>query len=146
MCAFRFLIYILLFILLLLTLQASFGYNKSRKYGAFNLFPIKIESFTQTNTELNARENLNKNMFCYSFPDECKKQQKVTFSLENDTIDGAENFPSVDGKKKEMRSMFMFANNRCSPKCCPSEYTCGHGCLCLTDTQKCWLNRHGISK
>lgn len=34
------------------------------------------------------------------------------------------------------QSMFILANNVCSPACCPSTFSCSGGCVCLTDTQK----------
>lgn len=34
------------------------------------------------------------------------------------------------------QSMFIFANNKCDPSCCPSPYSCDKGCVCLTDEQK----------
>lgn len=28
-------------------------------------------------------------------------------------------------------SMFYFARHRCAPECCPSPYSCSHGCVCF---------------
>lgn len=50
--------------------------------------------------------------------------------------------PSVDGKDGP-RSMFLMSFNKCDPSCCPSTYSCGGGCVCLTDDQKNFLGTRG---
>ena len=106
------------------------------------------ESFKEGSKELkesnkNKKESLSDRMHCYNFPDDIKCKTKEIFDTK--TIDGAEFLPSVDGSNK-ITSMAMLSHNKCDPKCCPSQFTCGSGCLCLTKKQKCWLNNHGISK
>jgi len=32
--------------------------------------------------------------------------------------------------------MFLFKDNKCSPACCPSTYSCNGGCVCTTQQQK----------
>lgn len=51
--------------------------------------------------------------------------------------------PPVDGKKGSPRSKFMFAYNQCRPECCPSTYSCDHGCVCTSAAQRRWLERRG---
>ena len=94
-------------------------------------------------TEKRNKESLSDRMQCYNFPDNIKCKDKEIF--DTNTIDGSEFLPSVDGSN-DIRSMALLSHNKCDPKCCPSQFTCGSGCLCLTKKQKCWLNNHGISK
>lgn len=54
--------------------------------------------------------------------------------------------PSVDGTKDGPKSMFMFSHNVCSPGCCPSTYSCDHGCVCTTKNQREYLSRGGVMK
>ena len=35
----------------------------------------------------------------------------------------------------------IFSENECKPECCPSQYSCDRGCICLTENQKKYLNR-----
>lgn len=39
-------------------------------------------------------------------------------------------------------SMFLFANNKTSPACCPSSYTSDHGCVCVTPQQVNFISRY----
>lgn len=54
--------------------------------------------------------------------------------------------PSVDGTKNGPKSMFMFSHNVCHPGCCPSTYSCDHGCVCTTKEQQEYISRKGIMK
>ena len=54
--------------------------------------------------------------------------------------------PSIDGKKDSKRSMFMFSHNVCHPGCCPSTYSCDHGCVCTNKNQREYLGNHGAMK
>ena len=54
--------------------------------------------------------------------------------------------PSIDGKKGSKRSMFMFSHNVCHPGCCPSTYSCDHGCVCTNKDQREYLGNHGAMK
>jgi hypothetical protein len=36
-------------------------------------------------------------------------------------------------QKLPKNSMFYFANYKCSPECCPSPYSCDHGCVCFSN-------------
>ena len=38
-------------------------------------------------------------------------------------------------KPSKQKQMFMFANNRCSPDCCPEIYSSSCGCVCKTQDQ-----------
>jgi hypothetical protein len=57
-----------------------------------------------------------------------------------------ESNPSVDGKKDGKKSMFMFAHNVCHPGCCPSDYSCDHGCVCTNKEQRDYISRGGAMK
>lgn len=39
--------------------------------------------------------------------------------------------------------MFMFADNQFKPECCPSTYTTGSGCACITQEQVTYINERG---
>ena len=54
--------------------------------------------------------------------------------------------PSVDGTDKTPNSMFMFSHNKCSPGCCPSTYSCDHGCVCTTTNQRNFIRNSGVSR
>jgi len=51
--------------------------------------------------------------------------------------------PSVDGTQDAPKSKFMFAYNQCRPECCPSTYSCDHGCVCTTEQQRKFLQQRG---
>jgi len=51
--------------------------------------------------------------------------------------------PPVDGKKGSAKKMFMFANNRSSPNCCPSTYSTSTGCVCTTENQRDFIASRG---
>jgi hypothetical protein len=53
-----------------------------------------------------------------------------------------DNYPSVDGKSS-VKSMFIFKNNKCSPGCCPSLFSCDNGCVCDTKEQNDYLDSRG---
>lgn len=57
-----------------------------------------------------------------------------------------QNYPSIDGKKGSKKSMFMFSHNVCHPGCCPSTYSCDHGCVCTNKDQREYLGNHGAMK
>ena len=44
--------------------------------------------------------------------------------------------PSIDGTPGSPNSMFMFANNKSSPSCCPSTFSTSTGCVCTTQQQR----------
>lgn len=39
--------------------------------------------------------------------------------------------------------MFMFADNKFKPECCPSTYTSSTGCACITQEQVDYINQRG---
>jgi len=39
--------------------------------------------------------------------------------------------------------MFFFENNKFKPECCPSTYSTGSGCACISDAQMKYLNQRG---
>jgi hypothetical protein len=39
--------------------------------------------------------------------------------------------------------MFFFENNKFKPECCPSTYSTGSGCACISDDQINYLNQRG---
>ena len=51
--------------------------------------------------------------------------------------------PPIDGKKGSAKKMFMFANNRSSPNCCPSTYSTSTGCVCTTENQRNFIASRG---
>ena len=51
--------------------------------------------------------------------------------------------PPIDGKKGSAKKMFMFANNRTSPNCCPSTYSTSTGCVCTTENQRDFIASRG---
>ena len=68
-----------------------------------------------------------------------KSQAKIT-NLPKDS-----NGPTVDGTNKTPNNMFMFAYNQCRPECCPSTFSCDHGCVCTTEQQRNFINSRGIT-
>lgn len=55
--------------------------------------------------------------------------------------------PPVDGNSKGLRSMYMFAYNKCSPECCKeSPYSCSGGCVCMSDKQMEFLDNRGDNR
>lgn len=54
--------------------------------------------------------------------------------------------PPVDGVSKNYKKMFMFTYNKCSPECCPSDFSCDKGCLCLNQDQRDYINSRGRNR
>lgn len=52
--------------------------------------------------------------------------------------------PSVNGNPNGPRKMFMLAYNQCRPECCPSTYSCDHGCVCTNKQQREYLAKRGV--
>jgi hypothetical protein len=42
--------------------------------------------------------------------------------------------------------LFMFKNNKISPKCCPGTYSSSAGCVCITPEQMLYLNKRGLNR
>jgi hypothetical protein len=53
------------------------------------------------------------------------------------------NGPSVDGHPDSDKKMFMLANNRTSPNCCPSTFSTSTGCVCTTKNQRDFVASRG---
>ena len=53
-----------------------------------------------------------------------------------------DNYPSVE-PNSDVKSMFMWKNNKCSPDCCPSLFSCDRGCVCNTEEQDSYLDSRG---
>ena len=51
--------------------------------------------------------------------------------------------PPIDGDPKSETKMFMLANNRTSPNCCPSTFSTSTGCLCTTKNQRKYISSRG---
>ena len=51
----------------------------------------------------------------------------------------------VDGVKGSDEKMFMLANNRSSPECCPATFSTSTGCVCTTKNQRDYLSTRGIN-
>ena len=60
--------------------------------------------------------------------------------------DHSKTFPTVDGTKDGPRSMFAFTYNQCHPDCCPSTYSCDHGCVCTNEQQRKLFNTRGKNR
>lgn len=64
--------------------------------------------------------------------------EKPVFS-DNSALSG----PPIDGQEGSPKKMFMFANNRSSPNCCPSTYSTSTGCVCTTKGQRDFIASRG---
>jgi len=53
------------------------------------------------------------------------------------------NGPSIDGHPDSEKKMFMLANNRTSPNCCPSTFSTSTGCVCTTKNQRDFIASRG---
>ena len=53
--------------------------------------------------------------------------------------------PPVDGHPESDKKMFMLANNRTSPNCCPSTFSTSTGCVCTTKNQRDFVASRGGS-
>ncbi len=53
--------------------------------------------------------------------------------------------PHVDDTPNSPRSLFTFAFNQCRPECCPSTYSCDHGCICTNESQRRLINKRGAA-
>lgn len=51
--------------------------------------------------------------------------------------------PSVDGHPASDKKLFMLANNRTSPNCCPSTFSTSTGCVCTTKNQRDFVASRG---
>jgi hypothetical protein len=63
---------------------------------------------------------------------------KPVFS-DNSSLNG----PSIDGHPDSEKKMFMLANNRTSPNCCPSTFSTSTGCVCTTKNQRDFIASRG---
>jgi hypothetical protein len=54
--------------------------------------------------------------------------------------------PSIDGHPDSAKKMFMLANNRTSPACCPSTFSTSTGCVCTTKNQRDFIAARGAGK
>ena len=54
--------------------------------------------------------------------------------------------PSIDGHPDSDKKMFMLANNRTSPNCCPSTFSTSTGCVCTTKNQRDFIASRGAGK
>ena len=50
---------------------------------------------------------------------------------------------SASANANEQPKLFMFAENQCSPECCPGQFSCSGGCVCLTKQQEDILQSRG---
>ena len=51
--------------------------------------------------------------------------------------------PPIDGQDGSAKKMFMFANNRTSPNCCPGTFSTSTGCVCTTENQRDYIASRG---
>tara|TARA_B100000686_G_C16592013_1_gene863901 strand:- start:435 stop:941 length:507 start_codon:yes stop_codon:yes gene_type:complete len=54
--------------------------------------------------------------------------------------------PPIDGQDGSAKKLFMFANNRTSPNCCPGTYSTSTGCVCTTKNQRDFIASRGNSE
>jgi hypothetical protein len=54
--------------------------------------------------------------------------------------------PSIDGHPDSEKKLFMLANNRTSPNCCPSTFSTSTGCVCTTKNQRDFIASRGAGK
>jgi hypothetical protein len=45
--------------------------------------------------------------------------------------------------EKDDDKLFMFGQNQCRPECCPSTYSCDHGCVCTNKQQRGLIAKRG---
>jgi hypothetical protein len=51
--------------------------------------------------------------------------------------------PPLDGNESSPHKLFMLANNKVSPDCCPSTFSTSTGCLCSTHQQREFIKHRG---
>ncbi len=51
----------------------------------------------------------------------------------------------IDGVPGSPEKMFMLANNRSSPYCCPSTFSTSTGCICTSKNQRDYISKRGIN-
>ena len=51
--------------------------------------------------------------------------------------------PPIDGIESSPHKLFMLANNKVSPDCCPSTFSTSTGCLCSTHQQREFIKHRG---
>ena len=51
--------------------------------------------------------------------------------------------PPIDGVESSPHKLFMLANNKVSPKCCPSTFSTSMGCVCSTHQQREFIKNRG---
>lgn len=55
--------------------------------------------------------------------------------------------PPIEGdSSSDPKKMFMFANNRTSPNCCPGTFSTSTGCVCTTKKQRDYIANRGHNK
>ena len=55
--------------------------------------------------------------------------------------------PPIEGDAdSDPKKMFILANNRTSPNCCPSTYSTSTGCVCTTEKQRDYIASRGNNK
>lgn len=71
--------------------------------------------------------------------------QGLNMPLDKIPVVGPSNVdPSVVGPS-ENPEMFLFANNKASPDCCPSPYSTSRGCVCITQDQMNMVSQRGTN-
>ena len=64
--------------------------------------------------------------------------EKPVFS-DNSALHG----PPIDGQEGSPKKLFMLANNRTSPNCCPGTFSTSTGCVCTTKGQRDFVASRG---
>lgn len=63
----------------------------------------------------------------------------------NITLENHSSYPSINGMSESDKSLFTFSRNKCDPSCCPSTYSCGGGCVCMTKEQTNFIGTRGYN-
>jgi len=137
-----FFVFVMIIVFCLITQRKYVESFEGKSKKIYHPYPFKNAKFqVSPKEEMEEMRKLDEDrLFCYNFPN--NKKCKKNTNYKKDTIDGSKHFPPVDGISAP-NSLSMFSFSKCDPSCCPSEYTCGSGCYCLTDDQKRWLNKNG---
>ena len=123
-----------------------------KSIGPYNKLDLNVDEHGKYNKNY-IRNTPNSKCGWRKEPCDTKLLEKIKFTspigLEKRFIqdpDHSKTFPTVDGTKDGFKSMFMFANNQCHPDCCPSTYSCDHGCVCTNKQQREFLNKRGKNR
>ena len=120
--------------------------------GPYNKLKLNVDEHGTYNKNYN-RNNKKSKCGWRKEPCDAKLLNKIKFTtpvgLQGRYVpdpDHVKTMPTVDGKKDSPRSLFAFTYNQCHPDCCPSTYSCDHGCVCTTEQQRNFINSRGKNR